>query len=71
MKPQSEAFPWPQVMSFGLGRLQMAPKDFWAMSLPELNAALRVYYPDTNHAPSRRDLNELMQNHPDLQREPA
>ncbi|MGX1309349.1 putative phage protein (TIGR02216 family) [Amorphus suaedae] len=34
------AFPWTEAMRFGLGRLGLAPAAFWAMSLPELMAAL-------------------------------
>ena len=60
-----QAFPWPQVMRFGLGELQLSPHDFWAMSLPELNAALSHHYPTTSSTPSRTELVALMQRNPD------
>jgi len=56
-------------MSFGLGHLKLAPRDFWSLSLPELNAALRVHFPDSSNALSRTELNELMQINPDKQSE--
>lgn len=33
-------FPWSDVLRFGLGEMRLAPAAFWAMSLPELKAAL-------------------------------
>lgn len=32
-------FPWARAMQIGMGVLHLAPRDFWAMTLPELNAA--------------------------------
>ncbi|WP_343313179.1 rcc01693 family protein [Ancylobacter koreensis] len=34
------AFPWAEAMAFGLGRLQLSPRDFWRMTPRELAAAL-------------------------------
>lgn len=34
-------FPWEQAMEIGLGRLRLAPQDFWRMTLAELAAAAR------------------------------
>lgn len=34
-------FPWARAMEIGLGALRLAPRDFWAMTLPELGAAAR------------------------------
>ncbi|MEP1206728.1 MAG: phage tail assembly chaperone [Rhizobiaceae bacterium] len=65
MRPSDEGFPWQQVMRFGLGQLRLAPKDFWALSLPELNAALRFHHPAAVSLLSRQDLNQMMHKHPD------
>lgn len=35
------ALPWQDLMEFGLGELMLSPGQFWAMSLREINAALR------------------------------
>lgn len=32
-------FPWARAMQIGMGLLRLSPRDFWAMTLPELNAA--------------------------------
>ena len=54
-------------MRFGLGELRLAPRDFWAMTLPELRAAL-------GHArtppPPRAALDDLMLLFPDPGFEP-
>ena len=36
----AEPFPWAAAMRFGLGRLRLAPRDFWAMTPRELAAAM-------------------------------
>ena len=56
-------FPWPRIMQLGMGRLGLAPRDFWSMTLRELNAALGL----TAHAPgmTRGDLNNLLELYPD------
>ncbi|MFK4824088.1 rcc01693 family protein [Paenochrobactrum sp. BZR 588] len=59
------AFPWADVMQIGLGQFRLAPKDFWALSLRELNAMIGAYQLKVN-VPDRQTLNELMQAYPDL-----
>lgn len=58
------AFPWAEVMQIGLGQLRLAPKDFWALSLVELNAMIGVHMPVVN-VPDRQVLDALMQAYPD------
>ena len=58
----NERFPWDALMRFGLGELRLAPRDFWAMTLPELRAATgRSRTPP----PPRRALDDLMRLFPD------
>ncbi len=54
-------------MAVGLGRLRMAPAVFWAMTLPELAAAIRgVAGRAAGAGPiSRPGLAALMQRYPD------
>lgn len=57
-----DPFPWGPVMRFGLGELRLAPRDFWAMTLPELRAAIGR----TRAVPPPRDaLADLMARYPD------
>lgn len=58
------AFPWAEVMQIGLGQLRLAPKDFWALSLRELNAMIGAHMPVVN-VPDRQVLDDLMQAYPD------
>lgn len=57
-------------MAFGLGVLRLAPKDFWFMSLNELNAAIAgaTGMAWTGKPISRNDLGALMQRYPDAGR---
>ena len=59
------AFPWRRVMQLGLGLLRLPPRDFWAMTPRELEAALSAYC----HAPAARlertALEALMMRFPD------
>jgi len=50
-------------MALGLGRLRLAPRDFWALSLPEWRAMLAPF----RAAPSltRGGLDDLMKAYPD------
>ncbi len=32
-------FPWARAMQIGMGTLRLAPREFWAMTLPELSTA--------------------------------
>lgn len=69
------ALPWQDLMEFGLGELALAPPQFWAMSLPELNAALRGKRQcsgrSQNHAPNNDELAQLMRAFPDATRDQA
>lgn len=58
-------FPWAEMMSFGLGRLKLSPGDFWSLTLPELNAALRAYGYRQEQTVGRAWLNEAMRENPD------
>ncbi len=60
-------FPWNQIMQFGLGTLKLAPRDFWSLSVLELNAALRAYQWEADSRPSRRDIEQMMERYPDNQ----
>jgi uncharacterized phage protein (TIGR02216 family) len=63
MTPQ-KAFPWDEVIGFGLGVLRLAPQAFWAMTPREL--ALAIMAATGGVAPLRRhDLDELMTRYPD------
>jgi uncharacterized phage protein (TIGR02216 family) len=52
-------------MTFGLGVLRLPPTVFWAMTLPELAAALKAYAPEMPATPSVENLAMLMQAFPD------
>lgn len=58
---EDDRFPWAAVMRFGLGHLRLAPRDFWAMTLPELRAAIGP----TAATPDRAALADLMRTFPD------
>lgn len=62
----AEPFPWEALMRFGLGELRLAPRDFWAMTLPELRAAIGAR--GAQPAPTRDALDELMRRFPDPER---
>ena len=47
-------FPWARAMEIGLGALRLAPRDFWAMTLPELSAAARGAGLGASDAPMTR-----------------
>ena len=63
----AEPFPWASIMRFGLGELRLAPRDFWAMTLPELRAAMPQAAGPTpaTQPPGRDALDELMRRFPD------
>jgi uncharacterized phage protein (TIGR02216 family) len=54
-------------MSFGLGVLRLSPREFWAMTPRELDAAIRGLLgpPAASPTPSRAGLDQLMQRFPD------
>jgi len=58
------AFPWEQAMAFGLGRLRLAPRDFWSMTPRELAAAMSAHASPVP-APGRDELERMMQRFPD------
>jgi uncharacterized phage protein (TIGR02216 family) len=65
--PAREAFPWSEVMAFGLGVLRLPPAEFWRMSIPELAAAIEGVHgraPATGR-PARGDFAALMLRFPD------
>lgn len=59
------AFPWDAAMRFGLGILKLHPDQFWAMTPRELSAAFDAHQPVQSAAPSRADLNQLINAFPD------
>lgn len=65
--PETKWLPWQELMAFGLGHLRLSSKDFWTMSLRELDAAIEGCFGNTDKAtPIKRDqLIALMCEHPD------
>jgi uncharacterized phage protein (TIGR02216 family) len=61
----ADGFPWRDVMAFGLGRLHLAPRDFWAMTPRELAAAAEGMGGPRLAPPARAALEALMQRYPD------
>lgn len=59
---EARPFPWRELMALFLGERRMAPADFWAMSLPEIEAVLG---PAASAATRRGDLARLMESFPD------
>lgn len=59
------AFPWQEVMAFGLGRLRLAPDQFWAMTPREIAAAMAAIRPPRANPPERGALAKLMARFPD------
>ena len=55
-------FPWPRIMQLGMGRLGLAPQEFWSMTLRELNAALGL---TSGSGMTRGDLLSLLERYPD------
>lgn len=55
-------FPWHDLMALFLGERRMAPADFWALTVPEIQAVLG----GAAKVPTRRDaLARLMEAFPD------
>ncbi len=54
-------------MAAGLGSLGLPPSDFWRMTPKEIDAALRGRFgvAVTSEAPSRHEIDKLMQLFPD------
>lgn len=59
--------PWPELMAFGLGHLRLSSKQFWCLSLRELDAAIegRLGKSKPHASVKRNQLLELMRQHPD------
>ena len=60
-----EAFPWRQAMAFGLGRLRLSSRDFWAMTPRELAAAVEGLVGVPPAPLDRQALEALMLRYPD------
>lgn len=65
--PKEKWLPWPELMAFGLGHLRLSSKEFWNLSLRELDAAIegRLGKSKTYVSVTRNQLVELMREHPD------
>lgn len=61
--PAAERFPWDAILCFGLGRLRLNSRDFWALTLPEF--AAMTGFPGLSFAPARKRLDDLMTMFPD------
>jgi len=55
-------FPWRELMALFLGERGLAPRDFWTLTLPEIQAVLGDGAPA---ATRRADLSRLMEAFPD------
>lgn len=55
-------FPWRELMRFFLGERRMAPAEFWALTLPEIEA---VVGRAAGEATRRAELTRLMEAFPD------
>ncbi len=58
-------FPWADAMALGLGRLGLAPREFWNMTPKELAAAAAALAAPAAEPPRRDDLARLMARYPD------
>jgi uncharacterized phage protein (TIGR02216 family) len=68
-KQERALFPWASAIRFGLGRLRLSPRTFWALSLPEFVALI-----GSEGAPAhatRQRLHALMELFPDEDRRQA
>lgn len=52
-------------MAVGLGVLRLGPREFWAMTPKEIAAAMGALALAAEQAPSREDLEALMERFPD------
>jgi len=64
-------FPWDSAIGFGLGILRLSPKQFWAMTPRELNAAFVAVSKQHGALPplKRSELEQLMDKFPDKEPE--
>jgi len=61
----TQTFPWRELMAFGLGRLGLPPRDFWAMTPREIAAAMEGVAGRRAVPPERSTLDALMTRYPD------
>ncbi|EFL88962.1 phage tail assembly chaperone [Ahrensia sp. R2A130] len=64
---EPQPFPWAEAMAFGFGRLKLSSAEFWALTLPELAAAMRAYGLGEPNTVDRDWLNGALKDHPDPQ----
>jgi uncharacterized phage protein (TIGR02216 family) len=57
--------PWDTLIAFGLVRLRLSPKDFWALSLRELNLMAAPFAAPRMALPGRTELEALARRYPD------
>jgi uncharacterized phage protein (TIGR02216 family) len=62
---ETQTFPWRQAMAFGLGRLRLSSREFWAMTPRELAAAVEGVAGVRPAPIDRRTLDALMLSYPD------
>ena len=65
MNPADPSSTWSGLMQFGFGVLRLSSKDFWSLSLPELEAAMGVHQIGRPPVMTRTRLDQLMRAHPD------
>ena len=59
-------FPFAEAMRFGFGVLRLSSREFWGLTPRELASAFEAHArPPTHRPPSRGELADLMQAHPD------
>ena len=61
------AFPWDEVLGFGLGVLRWPPDVLWAATPREIAAAASAFAPTRAQAPERAEMAALMALFPDDQ----
>lgn len=59
------AFPWREAMAFGLGRLRLPARDFWALTPRELACAMEAVLGPPRIPMDRAGLKALMARFPD------
>ena len=59
--------PWFKLMAFGMGRMNLAPRDFWSMSLPEMDATIEGATGSAGREkyPSRNTFEAMIAEYPD------
>lgn len=62
---ETGTFPWRRAMEFGLGQLGRSPREFWAMTPRELEAAVAGAFGRGPVPLAREELETLMSRFPD------